>query len=154
MIDDRAGHQVGEEGDEERVIDEAIVFRVASVGVDEEGDLGEREEADSEGQPMTERAAVLERAEDRQVESYGEREQTSTTAERPLCHCQSCHPFAEGVVQDHADDEHGEVAGVPPTVKNERCEQEPVSGQEWVPGGREVEANPEREGQEEEEEFV
>ena len=50
MVHDRAGDELGEEGHEQRVVDEVQPIDLAPVRVHEEGDLLEREERDANRQ--------------------------------------------------------------------------------------------------------
>ena len=48
VMHDRSSDELGEEGDEEGVIEDVVFFGFAAVAVDQIGDLLEREEADPE----------------------------------------------------------------------------------------------------------
>ena len=54
MVDDWAGDQVGEEGHEQGVVDQAVVPHPRSAAVHQIGDLGEGEEADTQWQQQVE----------------------------------------------------------------------------------------------------
>ena len=49
VVEDGAGDEVGEEGDEEEVGEEVLALRLALGEVDQVGDLGEGEEGDAQG---------------------------------------------------------------------------------------------------------
>ena len=73
VVEDGAGDEVGEEGDEEEIGEEVLALGLALGEIDEVGDLGEGEEGDAEGQQDGVRIEVgeMERLDEQQESCRG-----------------------------------------------------------------------------------
>src|SRR5262249_30796932 len=133
-MQDRAREQVWEETDEERVVGDAGLARLAAVHVDEIRDLGEGEEADAQRQhEMRQRKRLSEqirgvREREIRVLEYAEQQQVSGDAaakDQPPARRLAAQCTADEEIERDAAKDQWQVARVPPRIEEQRRGDEP-----------------------------
>ena len=160
---DGAGDQLGEEGDEERVIHEVIARHGVPVAVDDVGELLEGEEGDAQGQRQpvqrevsaqgvqvfAEEVVVFEPEEHAQVPGQAQQHQGQT----PRLLLRAEHELAQRVVEQDAPGDDRDIGGIVPSVEHEgREDQEELVGADSFrqPAQQEIDRQHQRqEGQDE-----
>lgn len=166
-MDDRTGDELREEGDEERVVGEAVFARLALVRVDQVGDLLEGEEGDRQRQDdgvevkvgagegveaADGEVGVFEVAEQAEVEDDAG-DQPDFAGVLSALSVRLVEQAAEAEVGEHRHEQQHQINRPPPRVEEQRGQHQP-DDRRLMPAPGDPEVAGEGEGQEEEEEFV
>ncbi len=166
-MQDRSGEQVREIADEQQVVHEGVLLRLAAPRVDQEGDLRERVERDAERQDdvldapvgteqrrqvLDHEAGVLVVAEHGEIARQRRDERDAARPARPARREPRDRPAHDEVPPDRGK-EQPQVHRIPPAVEEQRGRGEP-GGRDAVTETREQEETAEHDRQEQEDERV
>lgn len=169
VMEDRTGEQMGEEGDEERVVEQVALLNQTFIGIDQERNLGDGKETDPERQddPQQRQLAtgdkihrpdkevhVLEPAEEEDIGCQAEdQDRASRHPHLPATVIFDENP-ADGVVEEDRAEDQRHIFGVPPTVKEQGGEQQPGTGRNAETLPQQQKIDDQRYRQEEKDEFI
>ncbi len=162
-MEDGAGDEVGEEGDEEDVGDDVLLLGDALLQVDEVGDLGKGEEGDAErkddfAEVMRADAGVAEEVEERkqvlEVNEGADVDDDGGDDERafPLFR-RTGDGYREEVVEQDGGEQEKDILRIPEAVEVDRSECQPGKQGDAAEAARDLEAD-EGDGEEKDEEDV